>query len=91
VLALKGFSAACFGASWKLRCYVRPHHKEREKHDEARKDQAKLKSSDACFHISTSRPQFPDSRKEQALFEYVASERKRSRMASPWIVSRPLA
>jgi hypothetical protein len=29
---------------------VRPHHNEREKHDEARKDQAKLESSDACFH-----------------------------------------
>ncbi len=26
------------------------HNKEREKRDETRKDQAKRKSSDACFH-----------------------------------------
>ncbi len=41
------------------------NNKERENSDEARKDKAKLKSSDACFH------------KEPVLFVYAACDKNR--------------
>jgi hypothetical protein len=44
------FFGSLFRRIVEIRRFVRPHHKEREKHDEARKDQDKLESSDACFH-----------------------------------------